>query len=285
MWKITPPVVGDINSQLDRALIHKDGTIVYQLSDAERTAITELYRSYDELGGEPNLNLTPAALDQCKDALFDAYGQVQKGGRLEQFRGRLLAAVIECPLCGFEAATTLDHYLPKDEYRALAIYARNLVPCCQPCNRAKGTLAPVAGEGMIHAYFQFIPDVTFLVADVHYDAGALVTTFRIDDTHLPANLVERLEFQLARLKLNTRYIEPINIFLFSLKPALKLFRGQPNEAEQIKAFLLASADEYDQDFKLNHWRTALLRGLAACDEFLVNPWSYFDQPLHVVAVA
>lgn len=285
MWKVDPPNVGDLNSQLDSALIHKDKTVAYELTDAERQAIKALYQSYDKLGGEPDPCLLPAALDGCKDALHIAYGEVQKGGRLSQLRGDLLAAVLECPLCGFEAATTLDHHLPKEEYRALSIYARNLVPSCQPCNRAKGTLVLQPGKGMIHAYFQVIPDVAFLVANVEYEAGALVVTFLIDGTNLPAPLAERLKFQLQRLRLNERYFSPINIFLFNLKPSLNLFRGSPNEAGSIRDFLMASAASYDADFKLNHWRTALVRGLAACDDFLADPWSYLDKPMHTIKAA
>ena len=209
--------------------------------------------------------------------------QVQTGEQitrqLSTLRGTLLAAVIECPLCGFEAATTLDHHLPHDDYRALSIYSRNLVPTCMPCNRGKGTLQPIAGEGLIHVYFQAIPEVSFFVADAHYADGALVVTFRIDDAALPAGLGERLAFQLDRLKLNDRYFDPINIFLFNLKPSLKMFRGKPGEAALIKDFLLQSAESYDEDFKLNHWRAGLMRALAASDAFLADPWSYLDKPL------
>lgn len=279
MWKVKLPEVGDIKVQLDTALIEKDGTVVYELSDAERQAVTDLYQAYDGLAGEPDAVLVPAALDACKDYLHAAYNQVQKGGRLKALRETLLASVIECPLCGFGEATTLDHHLPRDQYRALSIYARNLVPSCQRCNRAKGTLEPVAGEGLIHAYFTELPAVTFLEAEVQYDAGKLVVIFTIDDTLLPDGLGERLKLQLERLDLNKRYFDPINIFLFNLKTAFSFSRGKPDEGEQIKAFLLASAKAYDGDFKLNHWRAALMRGLAACDAFLADPWSYFDRPI------
>lgn len=279
MWKVDLPDVGDVNAQLDAALIHKDGTVTYALSAAERLAIGAVYHAYDVLFGEPDPSLMPLTLDACKDALHAAYNEVQKRGRLADLRGRLMAAVIECPLCGFEAATTLDHHLPKDDYRALSIYSRNLVPTCQPCNRAKGTLEPVAGQGMIHSYFQEVPEFTFFEADAEYEAGSLVVKFRVDSTFLPAGLGGRLDFQLDRLNLNARYFDPINIFLFNLKPSLKMFRGKPDEAELIRSFFLASAKSYDGDYKLNHWRAALMRCLAASDDFLADPWSYLDKPL------
>lgn len=279
MWKVNLPEQGDIDAQLDAALIQKNGTIDYALSAAERAAIKVLYNAYDATLGEPDVALKPDLLEACKDAIHSAYSQLQKGGRLADLRSELLAGVIECPLCGVDAATTLDHHLPKNDYRALSIYPRNLVPTCQPCNRAKGTLAPVAGQGMIHAYFQDLPQFTFLVADVDYDAGKLVVTYRIDDTFLTGGFGERLSFQLDRLKLNERYFDPINIFLFSLKPALNMFRGKLDAGDLLATFLDAAAKTYDIDFGLNHWKAALMRGLAACDAFIEDPWSYFDCPI------
>lgn len=278
MWKVKLPDTGDINAQLDAALIHKDGTKVHDLTAAERAAVHALYADYDQRLGEPDPALKPMVLAGCADALHDAYSQVQKGQRLQWLRDALLSSVIECPLCGYGDATTLDHHLPKDDYRALAIDPRNLVPSCQPCNRAKGTLPPIAGQGLIHAYFQPLPAVTYLVANVTYAAGSLTVIFAIDGTSLTQPLADRLAFQLDRLKLTQRYPDAINLFLFAQKTAFRLFKGKPNERDLLRQFLLDSAAAQDADVGLNHWRAAILRGLAACDQFLDDPWTYFDKP-------
>lgn len=278
MWKVKLPDTGDIDDQLNAALTLKNGEKVYDLSDVERLAIRSLYADYDQRLGEPDVALQPTALAGCADALHSAYNQVQKGQRLASLRSKLLSAVIECPLCGSDDATTLDHHLPREDYRALAINPRNLVPSCQPCNRAKGTLEAVFGQGMIHAYFQAIPDVTFLKADVTYATGSLTVMFSIDTMSLPQPLADRLTFQLDRLKLNERHPGAINIFLFSQKLGFLLFRGKPGERDLLRQFMLDSANTLDQDFGLNHWRAAILRGLAACDAFLDDPWSYLDKP-------
>lgn len=280
MWLVEAPDVSDVGVQLDKALTRADGRADYELSVVEREAILHLYQRYDELGGEPDGTLMPEGIEMCSRALLAAYGQIQKGGRLARLRGHLLSAVQECPLCGFEAATTLDHYLPKELYQALAIYPRNLVPTCQPCNRAKGTLHPMPGQGMTHPYFHSLPAVTFLIANVEYSEGSLSVIFSINRDLLPQAMADRLEFQVQRLSLNQRYVSPINIFLFSLKPSLKMLRGMVGESDRIREFLLASSEDYDMDFRLNHWRTALLRGLASSEAFLADPWAYFDRPLH-----
>lgn len=103
-------------------------------------------------------------------------------------------------------------------------------------------------------------------------------TFSIDPAGLHLALADRLRFQLDRIRLTERHPDAINIFLFSQKVALRLFRGKPGERELLKRFLLDSADTLDKDFGLNHWRSALLRGLAACDDFLDDPWTYLEKP-------
>ena len=42
-----------------------------------------------------------------------------------------------CPLCGQRVVATLDHYLPKSRYAALAVNPANLIPACSDCNKAK----------------------------------------------------------------------------------------------------------------------------------------------------
>ncbi|MHC2297932.1 hypothetical protein ACVJBD_002138 [Rhizobium mongolense] len=277
MWKMRLPAAGDLNAQLDAALIHVDGTVVYELSEDERQAVHDLYARYEELRGEPDQTLNPDALNACRNALHDAYGQVQLTGRLSTMRARLLDAASECPFCGAAPATTLDHHLPKGDYRSLSINPRNLIPSCQPCNRAKGTLDPVAGEGIIHTYFETLPDQTFLVANPTYVDGALVISFSVDAEVAEPPLSGRLEFQIGRLKLNERLAKSINTFLFELKPGMELLREIPNWRQAIRTHLQKAGDSFDRSFGMNHWKAAVVRSLAACEPFLDDPWSYLDN--------
>lgn len=283
MWKVPLPARGetDVNAQLDAGLIQTDGTVDYALSDPERQAIHELYALYDQLLGESDPSLDTDVLSACKDALHDAYDQVQKGGRLKRMRGSLLGAVRECPLCGAAPATTLDHHLPRAQYKSLAINPRNLVPSCQPCNRAKGTVVPIAGQGMVHAYFQALPAATFLRATISYIDGALAISFYIDPAAAASPLNERLTFQLTRLSLDERLVDSINIMMFTLKPAFEMFRGLANERAQIQEYLRGAARSYNKDFALNHWRSAVVLSLSECDAFLDDPWTYLDNSLIV----
>jgi hypothetical protein len=279
MWKLELPPAGNLNLQLDAALTHLDGFATYELTEQERQALQTVYDAYDTLAGEPDATLNPTELDSCAQAIHDAYSQVQIGGRLETMRSRLLNVAIECPYCGAAPATTLDHHLPKAQYRSLSINPRNLIPSCQPCNRAKGTLQPQPDVGIIHAYFEDLPDDTFLVADANYAGGVLSISFVVDVSKAPAPLCDRLSFQIERLKLDDRLVKSINIFMFALKPGLELLRGIPGSRSSIQTHLRMAASSFDLCFGKNHWKSAVVRALADCDPFLDDPWSYLDNAL------
>lgn len=283
MWTLPLPDVAEVHAQIDQAFARRAGPPVYALSIEERTALTELYAAYDHRRGIADAVLNPVALAQARDAIHDAYDQVQVRGRLKTLRGRLLANVLECPLCGFGEPKTLDHFLPRGNYRSLAIYPRNLLPSCQPCNRKKGTEVASAEAGFIHGYFQELPNDVFLQSTATYISPTLTVAFRIlGPAHNPA-LIQSLQHQLEQLELNDRYGPQINTLLFSLKPSLLGFLTLPDPTPRIQDFFARSAESYAADFGLNHWRAALMRGLSECAEFCADLTAYFAAG-RVVAV-
>lgn len=276
MWTLDLPDVADVDVQLTIALTYANGGPVYALSPIERAAILTVYQTYDALLGQPNPSLTPVALAACREHIRQGYGQVQIGGRLAALRASLLAATDVCPYCGFGEPTELDHYLPKTQYHELAIYPRNLVPSCGPCNNAKRTLAPgiAPGPGLIHAYFQALPNTVFMRADVNFAGGALDVTFWISAAELTPALVEMLRFQLVRLKLNDRYPRQINKFLSEQRTAMLLFKEPGLPADALNTYLRRSAASLAENFGRNDWRPALLEALASSDLFCAAPERY-----------
>jgi hypothetical protein len=282
MWTLSLPGVAQANEQLTTALIRADGQLVYALSAAERAAVLAVYTAYDALLGRPDGTLLPAVLDQCRPYIRDAYGQVQIGGRLASLRASLLASVDTCPYCGFGEPNQLDHYLPRMTYGELAIYPRNLIPSCGPCNNAKRTVLPGIGPGagFIHAYLQDLPNSTFLRANISFVDSVLEVTFQIDDAHVPEQLAEMLDYQLVRLKLNERYPRQINKFLSEQRTAILMFREMGLE---LGSFFARSAASLAASFGRNDWRVALLDGLASHEEFCADPGLYLG--MRVVQVA
>jgi hypothetical protein len=267
---------GDLNKTLDTALTYANGQPVYLLSAAERAAIHAVYDLYDALLGQPPADLRPDELENIRPYLGAAYDQVQIGGRLAKLRAHLLASTDACPYCGFGEPRELDHYLPRSVYGELAIYPNNLVPSCGPCNNAKRTVVPghgpAHGPGLIHAYFQTLPDQDFLKADVIFANGALEVSFRVDVTTLAVGLAAKLQFQLDRLKLNERYPKQVNKFLSEQRTAMLMLKELGSNL--LSEYLLRSAHSLSASYGRNDWRVALLRALSADAAFCAEPELY-----------
>jgi len=279
MWILPAQELGDLDQALDKALTLVNGTAVYELSAAERAAIHVVYQLYEALSGQPHTDLTPAVLNTARASLYSAYDQVQIGGRLVSLRERILASTNQCPYCGFGEPRDLDHYLPRSVFGELAIYPRNLIPSCSACNNAKRTvvpgLDPTSGPSLIHPYFQELPDVEFLVADVAFENGALQVSYRINAELLEETLAAKLQFQIDRLKLNQRYNGQINKFLSEQRAAMLMLREIGTTV--FSEYLIRCAASLRNSFGFNDWRPALLRALGGNPDFCSSPAEYLGN--------
>lgn len=276
MWVLERQEAGALDASLDTALTLANGVSVYALSPAERAAIHAVYQLYDAMLGQPHPDLRPEELNPTRPFLEAAFGQVQIGGRLASLRARLLASTDNCPYCGFGEPRDLDHYLPRSVYGELAIYPNNLIPSCGPCNNAKRTVVPGMGPGhgpgLIHAYFQPLPNQDFLRAAVSFEAGALRVEFYVDGAEMDAGLAAKLQFQVDRLKLNERYSKQINKFLSEQRTAMLMFNALG--AALFSEYLQRSASSLAESNGRNDWRVALLRSLSANADFCATPELY-----------
>jgi len=279
MWVMAPLEGEDVEGALDTALTYADGSLIYTLSAVERTAVLGVYALYDVLLGQPHADLKPIETAALRPVMEAAYNQVQIGARLGNLRERLLASAVSCPYCGFGEVRDLDHYLPKADYGELAIYPKNLIPSCSPCNNAKRRIvpgaAPAHGAGLIHPYFEPLPDTEFLLAEVTFVGAVLDVTFRIDAVQVPA-VAAQLQFQLDRLKLNQRYRKQINKFLSEQRTAILMFYEMGPAL--LSEYLCRSAVALGRSFGRNDWRPALVRALAENAEFCQAPELYLGTP-------
>lgn len=241
----------------------------YAGTPPEVDQVMSLYDVYDNARGAAVAELqAPAMGAELKQALYDAYDQTQKKRRLKHVREQVLGGVELCPVCGVDPPTELDHVLPRADYGALAIYARNLVPLCHLCNHRKLAGFAEPGElGFVHAYFDLFPDVQFLRVEIDLAGGALSTTFTIDVPAVAAgDLGQRLANVHAKLALDDRYRTEMNLYLAGQAIALHCVHhacGVPG----VKAHLRNQARYETGRFYRNHWRPTLLHALAEHDAF------------------
>lgn len=84
-----------------------------------------------------------------------------------------------CPICGVRFVSTLDHYLPKAQFPALAVTPKNLVPTCYDCNLGnKKTFVPrTAEEEPLHPYFDDVEKVRWLAVRLYIKDNCLIPAY------------------------------------------------------------------------------------------------------------
>lgn len=268
MWKLPIPDISNSMSDLEKALKPDNGTPPFVTTAEEDARILELYRIYDELNGNPDDSLLGDDLRaELLNAIHDSYELTQKTRRLKKIREDLKLSVEKCPYCGVGELTDLDHHIPKSKYKAHAIYARNLVPTCHPCNKKKSTTANQDPNfQFLHTYFGNLPAEPFFVASIHMAQHAFTATFKaIKTASMDEEEFQRLEFQIAKLELNDRYTAAVVTYLSIHKTSIEMMGDiSPDVLEQ---WLTKAHSDSCYSFGVNHWQTALLKALADSQDF------------------
>lgn len=244
----------------------------HQITENEVVEILNIYDIYDENLASPDDSLKGVGIAQSlRDAIYNAYDATQDKRRMQSIRERLTADVALCPICGIDPANELDHHLPRSVFKPLAIYERNLIPMCHTCNHTK--LAGFGDEDggrvqFLHAYFDVLPDIQFLHANVKVVGAGLVVKFSVaPHVVLPNNYEQRLTGQIESLSLNERYESEINTYLTSHSVTLH-FMYRSGGRDAVRRSLILNAKHETACFYRNHWRPTLLAALAGNEDFI-----------------
>jgi len=268
MWRLAVPDFENARENLITALTFVDGTVVHLLSEADHSAILDLYAAYDDHLGQPATHLEGAHLSEVlRQVLHNAYSQVQVGGRLADYRNKLKLLAELCPYCGYGSITDLDHHLPRSKYKAHAVYAKNLIPSCHPCNNLKRAKAgEFACAQFSHVYLGVYPVEQFLFASVTILKKGIRVVYSVEHVaSISADEYERLKFQFETLQLNHRYGPQVNIFLGGLRTSVEECGALG--AQILKAYLAKAHSSHCESFGANHWQSVLLMALSESVEF------------------
>jgi hypothetical protein len=196
--------------------------------------------------------------------LRENYSALSKGRALEELAADIYeAAEFRCPMCNFEQAATVDHFLGKGAYPEFSILARNLVAACNTCNNKKGARP---ANGFVHAYFDELPNQQVLVATTVWNPELHISYTLEADPGVEVNLFDRLSNQFEILRLEDRFAREAGYVLSEIigNCAEPYARGG---SALVKAELARQADVSVNVYGINHYKTALLRALAADDRF------------------
>jgi hypothetical protein len=162
-----------------------------------------------------------------------------------------------CPYCGHRNVVTVDHYLPKALFPALAVNPVNLIPVCTDCNTRKSSIV----IDLLHPYFDDIEDDLWLRAKVVENTPPVACFLVSPPGHWPGKLAARVSQHFELFALDR---------LYSLQAAVTM-SGDRLQFENllhavgwagVQKELMDRADSR-RSININSWQVALYDALAA----------------------
>jgi len=252
--------------------------------------IHQAYDSYRSVNGNPRL-LTPLVCDeQTKSALHKNFHLLNTGKPLATVRQLLMrqlrlaeADSVEyddqlCPMCGGDVLSDLDHYLPRSVYPEYSVLSANLVPVCSKCNRLKGDcVGDTMGGRFLHAYFDLLPPEPVLVTRVRV-AGAVTIAFELQKpASMKSDLFQAVQFHFNHLGLALAFLR-VGVTEMHLRRGSLTTMFRKAKMQGVRDYLEMEADSAAAERGENYWRTALLRGLCACEAFCTGGFKLLRSP-------
>ncbi|WP_155637717.1 HNH endonuclease [Burkholderia cepacia] len=238
---------------------------------AARPRILFAYQEYEasapEVGELDAANLT----NLQKEAMRHAYTVETRP--MIALRGALLDRIIvaRCPFCGINESSTLDHYLPKEQYPEFAVFPNNLIPSCTVCNTRKSARILEEGTGVrmfLHPCYDIVPDAAFLAVRTRMAGDALILSYRLTRPEgMSMRTFRHLLSHFTELNLADRYRRMGLEYLGEQYPALRRAYGVAESAERVTEKLIETAQDFEEVKGLNYWLAKLCRALAENAEF------------------
>ncbi|NQX17524.1 HNH endonuclease [Rathayibacter sp. VKM Ac-2857] len=167
-----------------------------------------------------------------------------------------------CSYCQYGAASTLDHFIPKDKVPGLAIDPWNLIPCCWDCNhRMLSVFRTTPDTQALHPYA--LPNMgRWLRAVLNSDAGT-VSFFVETDSSVDSTVSRRISQSFDDLGLAALYSKVSGADLAKLNQ--QLGRYFPSAHEQLIREHLSESARQEFSFDSNSREGAMLEALAGDD--------------------
>lgn len=238
---------------------------------AARANVLAAYQGYEEAAPEVGeLNEAPLTNPQ-KEVMRHAF--TVETEPMKALRGDLLkrTSVARCPFCGISETSTLDHYLPKEQYPEFSVFPKNLVPSCAVCNTRKRDRVLDEGTSVrmfLHPCYDTIPEMEFLTVRARMVANALILSYRLTKpVGMTLRTFQHLQSHFNKLDLADRYRRMGLEHLGSQYPALRRAYGLAEEAHCVADRLIEGAQDFEEVSGPNYWLAKLYRALAGNEDF------------------
>lgn len=235
-----------------------------------RPAVKRRYDEYDAHADQLE-NLTMSTITGVNaDALIKCY--TSKTGEMSTLRDELLYPDIEdfdsCPFCGIGEPTTLDHYLPKENFPEFSVLAKNLIPICGVCNsNYKGSKWIENGQRLfIHTYYDIFPDECFLNASITVNNKVTIEFLPIAVGNEPY-FSDLFDKHFKKLALKKRYRIKAASEISRKRRSLERIFVRGGTARDVARSLQTEASELEVEYSKNHWKPVLYKALSGSVDF------------------
>lgn len=238
---------------------------------AARTAVLDAYQAYADAAPEVGVLDEAPLTDPQKEAMRHAF--TVETAPMTALRGELLKriSVARCPFCGISESSTLDHYLPKEQYPEFSVFPKNLVPSCAVCNTRKRDRILDEGTNVrmfLHPCYDVIPDTAFLSVRARMEADALILSYRLTrPAGMALQTFQHLRSHFDQLNLADRYRRMGLEHLGGQYPALRRAYGAGEDAGRVAEKLTEGAVDFEEVSGPNYWLAKLYRALADNEYF------------------
>lgn len=238
---------------------------------AARADVLTAYQNYEDAVPEVGALDEAPLTDAQQEAMRHAFNV--ETAPMTVLRGDLLKriSVARCPFCGISESSTLDHYLPKEQYPEFSVFPKNLVPSCAVCNTRKRDRILDDGTNVrmfLHPCYDVIPDIAFLQVRARMEADALVLSYRlVQPAGMALQTFQHLRNHFDELDLADRYRRMGLEHLGGQYPALRRAYGPGEDPARVAEKLIEGAEDFEEVQGPNYWLAKLYRALAGSDDF------------------
>lgn len=214
--------------------------------------------------------------DITKEDLLRYYQIIRDNNKIRPLiYDEIMAQNPTCPICNVSTATTLDHYLPKENYSWFSILPMNLIPLCANCNNKKGE--NLKNELYFHPYFHDVSNLIFVNCKLDESSENLnkplkfiyyITNKKQDNNlHIdPQNykliLISESVYKLTKIyKINS--LNFLSEYIYDIYEKFNV-----SEKEKIKNYLTDEISNLKGKPKWSSWKVELLLTLRNSEWFL-----------------
>lgn len=271
MWKLHRPEVTASEAYLTCISRVRSASFKARLELAE-SDILKASEDFEKAAKEGKLHALASSINVggivSKEEMFNIYESkmARRAAPGRAIYDKILTAPEHgrCPLCGQRQVSTLDHYLPKSHFPALAVLPSNLVPACVDCNKAKlDTFPKCRGDETLHPYYDDVERESWLSAKVLELKYPVIQFYVNPPDGWDEVTIARVRRHFKMLGLSYLYASQAAVELTSIKHYIsELFREAGVQA--VKRHLLEMMESC-RKAQVNSWRTVTYQALSESD--------------------